>query len=52
MKENTFDRMARLYREGRLNEAAIRKAVPGLLTEEEAESILHPEKQETTPTEA
>lgn len=47
----TAIRIARLFKEGRLNEAAIQNAViKGLLTSTEAETILHPDKE--SPTEA
>lgn len=50
----TATRIARLFKEGRLNEAAVQNAVTkGLLTPTEAEAILHPaEGENNAPTEA
>lgn len=50
----TAERISRLYKEGRLNEAAVQNAVTkGLLTTTEAEAILHPDTVESNaPTEA
>jgi len=50
----TATRIARLFKEGRLNEAAVQNAVTkGLLTPTEAEAVLHPaEGENNAPTEA
>lgn len=51
----TAERIARLFKEGRMNEAAIQNAVTkGLLTPTEAEAILNPDTagESTAPTEA
>lgn len=53
MSNPTATRIARLFKEGRLNEAAVQNAVSkGLLTSTEAEAILHPAEGEKSAIEA